>query len=147
MNGERMSLWTDQATDAPTTDGAFLVKVAAALVGFWLGLPVLVQALIVFQAIDLVMGALVAVGQRQWDDLISLKGITRKVVVLVLMVMLAAIDYFLGAVNVPLMGAAASFYIAHELMSIVQHASAAGVSIPGPLQDYFAGIVARLRGD
>jgi toxin secretion/phage lysis holin len=99
----------------------------SALLGGW---DMLIQALVIFMAIDYVTGVLAAIKNKKLNSEIMYWGGIRKGVVIVVVVIAAACDSLL-ALDPPLLRALAIwFYIAREGISIFENIGKLGVPLP-----------------
>ena len=90
----------------------------------------LIQALVIFMAIDYVTGVLAAIKNKKLNSEIMYWGGIRKGVVIVVVVIAAACDSLL-ALDPPLLRALAIwFYIAREGISIFENIGKLGVPLP-----------------
>jgi toxin secretion/phage lysis holin len=106
----------------------FLVKVVVAVpLALWGNIPNLGKALVVLMALDFFAGFLRAAISGRAHSSAMWKGLLKKVLVLLVIGAMSVVEPTLG---LPLSEAVAAFYIAHEALSIVEHAVAAGVPVP-----------------
>ena len=108
--------------------GTGLKMVAAFLGAWWLGLPGLVQVLILLMALDMVAGVVRATADRKLSSDVMFTGVTKKVMVLLLVGMAHLIEPYVA--GLPLGSAAAGYYVAHEALSITENVVAAGLPVP-----------------
>ena len=108
-----------------------------AVVGYWLGLNAIVQVLIILQALDVISGVIVAASRRELNSDASFKGILKKMMTLVVVLMAAVAQPALPEpVNtLPLVPVIAGFFAAHEGLSILENAAMLGVPMPPLLTD------------
>jgi toxin secretion/phage lysis holin len=108
---------------------------AGLLAAFWGDLPVLVQLLLALMALDIGTGVAAAVVTRTLSSAVSWRGITRKAVVLLVVLAAARIQEGLGvSAAVQLDDAVSAFYCVHEAISIAENAARAGVPVPTALR-------------
>lgn len=116
-------------------------SVSGALLGLWQGLPVMVAALLILMALDVISGMLAAFVARQLGSRTAREGIVRKAMTLIVVAAAAVVERYLD-VPVPVVGTVtggvAGMFCVAELVSIVENAGRAGVWIPGPLRDALA---------
>ena len=111
--------------------------VGAASAWFFGGADGLIVALLAFACMDYVTGVLAAGMQHKLSSSVGFKGITRKMVIFVLVGVAHVIDQqFLGQTAV-LRDAVILFFCANEGMSILENADAIGVPIPEKLRELF----------
>ena len=103
-----------------------------AAAGLWGGLIPLVQVLVLLMVLDCLSGLAASVIQhrpltsgRMWE------GLLRKVIVLIVVAASAILE---PQVNLPLDETVAGFYIAHELLSLMENAIEAGLPVPDVLK-------------
>lgn len=114
------------------------IQAAGALIAaLWGGLPILVQVLVGLMVLDILSGLLAAYVARQWSSKTSFRGMAKKAIVLALV---GAAAWLEPAVGVPLASAVAGFYVVHELLSILENATMAGLPVPDVLRDALARI-------
>lgn len=111
----------------------------AMLTAWWVNIAVLEQALIAAMGIDIASGVLVAIGLRQLKSDTSLKGCTKKAMILLLVVMAELLEHVAAGVahtgNLPIGEAIAAYYLAHEGLSILENAARLGLPVPRVLRD------------
>ncbi|MBI1296656.1 hypothetical protein GC175_17005 [bacterium] len=114
-----------------------LIKgIGAALAMLWANTPIVVQVLLIMQAVDIVSGVLVAGSNGELNSKVSFKGITKKALVQLIVVMAAVLEQYLApSIPIPLVEAVAGFYVAHESISILENAVRSGLPVPQVLQD------------
>lgn len=122
-----------------------IVKVASAVGGFFLGLfgpwDVSLGVLISCMAADYLSGIVVAaLGKSKksegggLDSNIGLKGLLKKGLILLVILVAAQLDNVLGA-DAAIRAAACWFYIANEALSVVENLALAGVPFPDKIKD------------
>lgn len=112
-----------------------LQTLGALLAAWWGGLPLLVQVLIGVMLLDILSGVLAAYITNTLDSRVSFRGMAKKALALVLVGVAAWIE---PAVGIPLASAVAGFYTVHELLSILENATIAGLPVPDVLRDALA---------
>lgn len=111
-----------------------IVAVLGAIVTFLLGgWSPLLQVLVIFIAIDYVLGVMVAFAYGELSSAVGFKGIAKKVVILTLVAVAYAIDTIMGD-NTFTRDAVIFFYIANELISILETAGKTNLPIPKVLR-------------
>lgn len=108
---------------------AALGGVVTALFGGW---DVYLKVLIAFMAFDYVTGVIAAYQEKKLDSNVGWKGITRKVLVLVIVALAHLLDTALG--QQLFRGLVIWFYIGNEGLSVIENLGRAGVPIPAPLR-------------
>jgi len=106
----------------------------AAAAAIWLQIPLAAQTLVIFMAFDFGTGLLVAITSKTLDSRKAAVGLRNKILTLVLVASAHRISEFLH-LGFDLGSAAATAYIIHEVISIMENCSAAGVDIPEVLLD------------
>ena len=112
-----------------------IVAVGGSLVTYLLGgWPALIQILVAFVVIDYVTGVLAAAYHGKLDSNIGLKGIAKKVFIFVIVACGHLVDNALGTQDM-VRDAAIYFYIANELISILENAGEIGLPVPDILKN------------
>ena len=111
------------------------------LIGGW---DMLIQALLVFMALDYLTGLLAAVKQNRVNSEIMYWGGIRKGVVIVVVVVAAYCDTLLGLEPPILRDLAIWFYIAREGISIFENIGKVGVPLPYSIVKVFEQL--RIKG-
>jgi len=102
--------------------------------GFLGGKDGLLYALLVLVILDYVTGVLNAIDQKRLSSSVGYKGITRKVLIFVLVGTANVVDvYILGKAGV-LRATVIFFYISNEGISILENASYLGLPVPKKFQ-------------
>lgn len=111
------------------------LKVASAVAAtIWRETPVLVQILCVVMLADIVTGMVAAGIERRLSSTVSLRGIARKSVVLILV----GVAYLIGGhTGLPIAEPVVGFYIMHEGLSVLENAARIGVPVPEALRQAF----------
>lgn len=109
---------------------AFFGAIASFLFGEWSPLH---QVLIIFIAIDYGMGVLVAAYLGQLNSKVGFKGIAKKVMILLLVAVAHAVDSIMGDAHF-VRDAVIFFYLANELLSILETVGKSGLPIPEVLR-------------
>ena len=91
-------------------------------------------ALVIFVIIDYVTGVTAAIINKKLNSEIGYKGITRKILIMMVVAIANVLDvYVIGTGNV-LRSATILFYIANEGISIIENISKCGLPIPEKLK-------------
>ena len=117
-------------------DNAFkiIVGVGGGLASFLFGgWSALLQTLVLFIALDYVIGVLVAGYNGQLNSKVGFKGIAKKVLILLLVAIAHQIDLLLGDGSL-IRDAVIFFYLANELLSILENVGKTNLPIPGVLK-------------
>ena len=109
--------------------------VGGLLAGVWVSWHPLVQLLVALAVIDVLTGLLTAIITKSLDSDISFRGMLRKAMMGLLVV---AAELAGRQTGVPLGAVVAGFYCAHEGLSILENALAAGLPVPDQLKAAFA---------
>ncbi len=100
-----------------------------------------IQILVAFVAIDYITGVLAAGVNGKLDSNIGTRGIAKKVFIFVIVACGHLVDGAMGTSNI-VRDAAIYFYIANELISILENAGAIGLPVPDVLKNS----IDRLKG-
>ncbi|MFW5436549.1 phage holin family protein [Paenibacillus apiarius] len=101
--------------------------IASFMFGGW---PLLLQVLLVMVVADYVTGIIAGGAEGKLKSKVGLIGIARKVFIFVIVAIAHMVDIILGDQNM-LRDATIFFYMANELLSIVENGGRMGVPIPG----------------
>lgn len=112
----------------------FIVGVGGGLASFlWGGWSALIQTLVLFIVIDYVFAVLVAASLGELSSKKGFRGIAKKVAILVLVAVAHQIDLILGDGHF-IRDAVIFFYIANELLSILETVGKTNLPIPSVLK-------------
>lgn len=112
----------------------FIVGVGGGLASFlWGGWSALIQTLVLFIVIDYVFAVLVAASLGELSSKKGFKGIAKKVAILVLVAVAHQIDLILGDGHF-IRDAVIFFYLANELLSILETVGKTNLPIPKVLK-------------
>lgn len=103
---------------------------ASFLFGGW---SVLLQVLVIFIVLDYIFGVLTAAHLGELSSKIGFRGIAKKVMILLLVAVAHSIDTVMGDTHL-VRDAVIFFYIANELLSIIESAGRVGLPIPDALK-------------
>lgn len=110
------------------------------VVGFWVGLGVFVQALLILQVADVVTGLIAAAVDGNLNSAASGRGLAKKGVALILVMLTAWLSLnlrgYLGD-GFPGADAVAGAFILTEVISILENAKRTGINL-GPLEKVLA---------
>ncbi len=123
-----------------------LVKYVAAMGGSFItylfgGWSALIQILLAFVVIDYITGVLAAAIGGKLNSNIGLRGIAKKIFIFVIVACGHLVDGALGTQDI-VRDAAIYFYIANELLSILENAGEIGLPVPDVLKN----AIERLKG-
>lgn len=121
-------VWTWAARAAGT--------VGAVLIGLLGGCDAILEALLVFMGVDYLTGILAAIHGKsthtaggKFSSRVSFWGLTRKMLVLLILIVAVELDKFAGLPDVFRTGVA-GYYIANEGLSILENVDLMGVKAP-----------------
>lgn len=106
---------------------AFVGSAATYLYGGW---DALIIALVVFVAADYVTGIAAAAYQGKLSSSVGLRGIAKKVFIFVVVALGHVVDVTLGNTHTLIRDAVIYFYLANELISILENGGKMGAPIP-----------------
>lgn len=110
------------------------VAVVGAIVTFLLGgWSPLLQVLVLFIAFDYILGVLVASSYGQLSSKVGFRGIAKKVMILALVAVAYSIDTIMGD-GTFIRDAVIFFYLANELLSILETVGKTNLPIPDVLK-------------
>ncbi|WP_019420204.1 phage holin family protein [Paenibacillus sp. OSY-SE] len=104
---------------------------AAFLFGGW---PVLIQVLLIIVIVDFATGVMAAGTEGKLRSSVGLIGIARKVFIFLIVAVAHQIDSVLGDQHL-LRDATIFFYIANELLSIIENGGRMGVQLPPVIRE------------
>lgn len=96
------------------------------------GWSTLLQILLVFIIVDYLTGLLAAWYEAKLNSKVGFRGIGKKIMILVLVAVAHSLDKVLGG-NSFVQDAVIFFYLANELLSILENAGKTGLPIPSAL--------------
>lgn len=99
----------------------------------WGGWSLLLQVLVIFIAVDYVLGVLVAASYGQLSSKIGFRGIAKKVIILLLVAVAHAVDQIMGD-GTFVRDAVIFFYLANELLSILETVGKTNLPVPSVLK-------------
>ena len=106
--------------------------VVSFLFGGW---SVLLQTLVVFMIIDYVSGVAVAGYLRELNSTIGFKGIAKKILILSLVAVAHLLDQIIVGEGQLMRDAVIFFYLANELLSIMENVSRTSLPVPQKLKE------------
>lgn len=120
----------------------YIVAIGGSLITYLFGgWPALIQILVAFVVIDYITGVLAAAIRGKLNSNIGLKGIAKKVFIFVIVACGHLVDSAMGTQDL-VRDAAIYFYIANELLSILENAGEIGLPVP----DILKNAIERLKG-
>ena len=105
------------------------------LFGAW---DLTIIALLCFMAADYITGVMLAITQKRLSSEIGFKGLTKKAVILLVIVVAVCLDRLIGGETWTFRTLTAWFYLANEGISLLENAAALGVPVPQKLKDVLA---------
>lgn len=108
----------------------FLGATASFLFGGW---SVLLQILVLFIALDYLLGVLIAAMHGKLNSDVGFRGIAKKVIILALVAVGHAIDQIIGGGSF-VRDAIIFFYLTNELLSILETVGKTNIPIPNVLK-------------
>lgn len=97
------------------------------------GWSILLQVLVIFIAVDYLLGVLVAASFGELNSKIGFRGIAKKVIILVLVAVAYSVDTILGDGHL-MRDAVIFFYLANELLSIIETVGKTNLPVPDVLK-------------
>lgn len=115
-------------------------KYAVAAIGTWLtwlfgGWDIAIAVLIIFMVADYATGLLRAYVNKEVSSDVGLKGIARKAVIFIVLIVAVSLDRLLGTGNWLFRTLVCYFYIANEGISLLENCSGLGLPVPAKLQE------------
>ena len=106
-----------------------------AFLGWYLGgLDDFLYALLIFMLVDYLTGILCAINEHRLSSEIGFRGLTRKVLILVLVGIANVLDIYLLKNGSAIRTATIFFYISNEGISLLENASRLGLPVPDKLK-------------
>ncbi|UYL94164.1 holin [Geobacillus phage vB_GthS_PK5.2] len=106
------------------------------IIGYlWGGWNTLLGILLAFVIIDYITGFIAAGAEGKLSSEVGFKGIAKKILIFVLVAVAHLLDEALGGNNDIFRDAVIFFYLANELLSIIENAGRAGLPIPEVLKN------------
>lgn len=122
----------------------FEIGAVTAVIGTWFtflfgAFDTVFGALLLFIALDYVTGVIVAINNKNVSSEIGAKGLTKKAMILLIVIAAVALDRLLGTDSQHLVRTAVCFfYIANEGISLLENAANLGLPIPNKIKDVLA---------
>ena len=108
-----------------------------AFLGWYLGgLDDFLYALLIFMLVDYLTGILCAINEHRLSSEIGFRGLTRKVLILVLVGIANVLDIYLLKNGSAIRTATIFFYISNEGISLLENASRLGLPVPDKLKSF-----------
>lgn len=101
----------------------------------WLvgGFDLLIQSLLILMLFDYISGVIAGYRSNELNSKRAFKGICKKIIILIIISCSTLLSYILG--NSSLRDIVAIFYVATEILSILENAAKVGVPIPQKLKE------------
>ena len=123
-----------------------VVAVSGVITSFLFGgWPLLLNIFLAFVVIDYITGLIASGIQGQLNSKVGWKGIARKVVMFLIISVAHMIDVLLETQNNMIRNAVIFFYLANELLSIIENAGRIGIPIPRILLNAVEALKGRVR--
>ena len=114
----------------------FSMTALGGIIGYlWGGWNALLGILLAFVIIDYITGFIAAGAEGKLSSDVGFKGILKKILIFVLVAVAHLLDEALGGNNDIFRDAVIFFYLANELLSIIENAGRAGLPIPDVLKN------------
>ncbi|KRM88458.1 phage holin family protein [Liquorilactobacillus vini] len=101
---------------------------------FWGEMNGLLNVLLIFIAIDYLTGSLYAISQKQLSSEIGFQGLTRKLLILILIGCANLLDVYLLQHGSSLKNATICFYLSNEGLSLLENTAKLGLPLPSKLK-------------
>lgn len=122
--------------DKPLNNFKAILALSGGVLG-WLfgGFDSLIYALIAFVVLDYVTGVLLAIHEKKISSEIGFQGISKKVMIFILVAVGHVIDQYIIGTGSSLRTMLIMFYLSNEGISILENAGAMGIPLPQKLKD------------
>ncbi|WP_225877831.1 phage holin family protein [Alkalibacter mobilis] len=115
------------------TDSAVFIGAVSLIIQLFGGWDLLMNALLIFVAVDYLSGLMVAVGKKKLSSKIGFEGLIKKVFIFLLVLISAQLDKVLLNHEAYFRMMTALFYISNEGISIIENAAMLGLPVPKPI--------------
>mgnify|MGYP001188987190 FL=1 len=123
-----------------------VVAVSGVITSFLFGgWPLLLNIFLTFVVIDYITGLIASGIQGQLNSKVGWKGIARKVVMFLIIAVAHMVDILLEIQTDMIRNAVIFFYLANELLSIIENAGRIGIPIPRILLNAVEALKGRVR--
>lgn len=92
------------------------------------------QVLVIFMILDYLTGVLYAFLTNQLNSEVGFKGLVKKLMILVVLIIAVMLDRILGVNGCPFRTLVAYFYIANEGISLLENVGNIGIPIPNKMR-------------
>ena len=114
----------------------FSMTALGGVIGYlWGGWNALLGILLAFVIIDYITGFIAAGAEGKLSSEVGFKGIAKKILIFVLVAVAHLLDEALGGNNDIFRDAVIFFYLANELLSIIENSGRAGLPVPDVLRN------------
>ena len=114
----------------------FSMTALGGIIGYlWGGWNALLGILLAFVIIDYITGFIAAGAEGKLSSEVGFKGIAKKILIFVLVAVAHLLDEALGGNNDIFRDAVIFFYLANELLSIIENSGRAGLPVPDVLRN------------
>lgn len=117
-----------------TIINTFFGAIGAFLGWFLGGLDSFLYVLLIFMVVDYITGVLCATNEHKLSSEISFRGLTRKVLILLLVGIAHCLDIYLLKNGSAIRTATIFFYISNEGISLLENTSRLGLPVPDKLK-------------
>ena len=126
----------------------YLIAAIGPMLGRFLGgLDGLLYALIAFVIVDYITGVLVAIYKKKLSSAVGFKGITKKIVIFLLVAVAHVLDSQVMNMGSAMRTAVIFFYLSNEGISILENVTKMGLPVPQKLKDVMEQIQEIRRGE
>ena len=126
----------------------YLIAAIGPMLGRFLGgLDGLLYALIAFVIVDYITGVLVAIYKKKLSSAVGFKGITKKIVIFLLVAVAHVLDSQVMNMGSAMRTAVIFFYLSNEGISILENVTKMGLPVPQKLKDVMAQIQDIRKGE
>ena len=126
----------------------YLIAAIGLMLGRFLGgMDGLLYALIAFVIVDYITGVLVAIYKKKLSSAVGFKGITKKIVIFLLVAVAHVLDSQVMNMGSAMRTAVIFFYLSNEGISILENVTKMGLPVPQKLKDVMAQIQDIRKGE
>ena len=126
----------------------YLIAAIGLMLGRFLGgMDGLLYALIAFVIVDYITGVLVAIYKKKLSSAVGFKGITKKIVIFLLVAVAHVLDSQVMNMGSAMRTAVIFFYLSNEGISILENVTKMGLPVPQKLKDVMEQIQEIRRGE
>ena len=126
----------------------YLIAAIGLMLGRFLGgMDGLLYALIAFVIVDYITGVLVAIYKKKLSSAVGFKGITKKIIIFLLVAVAHVLDANVMNMGSAMRTAVIFFYLSNEGISILENVTKMGLPVPQKLKDVMAQIQDIRKGE